>query len=653
MLVSVTDSRGSVKLQVEGRDSIVNILKKAGMLTSTTVAAKFNGVLMDLEREIEEDGVLEPIDVNSDEGTYILRHSCAHLLANAVVDIYKDALPVVGPVTEDPPGFYYDISMNPIGEGDLLRIEERMKEIAEKNVKIVRRELSKDDLLKAFDWNKYKVELIEENVPDGGFSTVYQQGGFTDFCRGPHVPSTGFIKHFKLLSSSMAYWKGKEGNDALVRIYGTAFPTENALKEFLNIMDEVKKRDHRRLGSELDLFIMRSEYGPAFPLYTPYGATIRNELMDYMKKLNKKYGWEEVWTPHAFKTTLWEKSGHMAHYRENMFLMQVEDEEYGMKPMNCPGHILLFQRRSWSYRDLPVRFSEFGTVYRYERSGVTSGLLRVRSITQDDGHAFVRQDQIEEEVGNLLDLINEVYVKTLKITDLRFNLSTRGDADSEKYTGSLNIWNKATTALKSALDKRGLKYRENKGEAAFYGPKIDVDIKDAIGRYWQLSTIQLDFFMPDSEHFGLKYIDENNQPQQPVMIHRAIYGSLDRFMGVMIEHFAGAFPLWLSPVQARVINISEKSRDYSREVLEALKREGIRADGDLSNDTLNKKIRNARSLKIPYLLILGDRESSQRKVSVRDRKDRQRNMVDLSLFISLIRSEIEEKELDLNICTMQ
>ncbi|MEM1613356.1 MAG: threonine--tRNA ligase [Thermoplasmatales archaeon] len=650
MLVSVRSKEGSKEIKIEGKAIVADILNKAGTLTSTTVAAKFNGILIDLDREIDGDGVLEAVDLNSDEGTHILRHSCAHLLANAVVELFSDAKPVVGPVTQDPPGFYYDISMKPLHEEDLSRIEEKMREIAKSNLKITRRELSKSELLSMFKGNKYKTDLIMENVPDGGYSTVYQQGDFVDFCRGPHVPSTGFIKHFKLLSSSTAYWKGEEGSDVLVRIYGTAFPTESALKQYLTMMEEARKRDHRKLGSELDLFIMRSEYGPAFPLYTPNGVIIRNELIDYMKKLNKKYGWEEVWTPHAFKTTLWQKSGHMAHYRDNMFLMEVENEEYGMKPMNCPGHILLFQRRSWSYRDLPVKFSEFGTVYRYERSGVTSGLLRVRSITQDDGHAFVRQDQIEEEVGNLLDLINEVYVKTLKISDLRFNLSTRDDAESNKYTGSPEIWDKATSALRKALDKRNLNYRENRGEAAFYGPKIDVEIRDAIGRYWQLSTIQLDFFMPDAEHFNLKYVDENNQPQQPVMIHRAIYGSLDRFMGVIIEHFAGAFPLWLAPIQVRVINISEKSRAYSGEVLNVLKKEGIRADGDLSNDTLNKKIRNAHSLKIPYILILGDKESSQGKVSVRDRRDRQKNMLDLSFFLSQVKKEIEEKDIDLGVC---
>jgi len=649
MLVRVVKDGKIEEITVEKGKKIIDILRETGTLTSTTVAARMDGILIDLSADVRDGATVEAVDLNSDDGIHILRHSCAHLLANAVVDLYGDAKPVVGPVTEDPPGFYYDISMKPLGEGDLQKIEERMRELSRKNVKIERKEMSRDDLIKMFSWNKYKVDLIEENVPEGGFSSVYVQGNFSDFCRGPHVPSTGFIKHFKLLSASTSYWKGKEGNDVLVRIYGTAFPTEQGLKEYLNMMEEVKRRDHRKLGGELDLFVMRPEFGPAFPLYTPSGTVVRNELIDFMRKLNRRYGWEEVWTPHAFKTTLWEKSGHMAHYRENMFLMEVENEEYGMKPMNCPGHILLFQRKSWSYRDLPVKFSEFGTVYRYERSGVTSGLLRVRAITQDDGHAFVRQDQIEEEVGNLLDLINEVYVKTLKIRDLRYNLSTRGE-EGEKYTGSPEIWERATSALRSALDKRGLKYRENKGEAAFYGPKIDVDIKDAIGRYWQLSTIQLDFFMPDAEHFNLHYTDEKNQPQQPVMIHRAIYGSLDRFMGVMIEHFAGAFPLWLSPIQVRVVNISEKSENYAREIIDDLKKEGIRADGDLSGDTLNKKIRNSHAMKIPYTVILGEKELSEEKISVRDRKDRQRNMIDLYLFKSLLLEEIERKDVDLRIC---
>jgi threonyl-tRNA synthetase len=629
----------------------IDILKSFGSLASTTVAAKFNGELIDLDREIREDGSISPVDVESDEGVHILRHSGAHLLAQAITELYKDAKVVIGPVVDDPPGFYYDIRMEPLAEGDLGRIEEKMRELAKKNLKIERQELPKRDLLALFKNNAYKAELIMENVPDNTSSSIYKQGDFIDFCRGPHVPSTGFLKAFKLLSTSTAYWKGKEENDSLVRIYGTAFPTMDGLKEYLRMTEEAKKRDHRKLGTELDLFVMRPEYGPAFPLFTPKGTILRNELIDYMKKLNKKFGWEEIWTPHAFKTTLWEKSGHMAHYQDNMFLMEVENEQYGMKPMNCPGHILLFQRKSWSYRDMPVRFSEFGTVYRYERSGVTSGLLRVRSMTQDDGHAFVRQDQIESEVGNLLDMVGEVFVKTFKIPEVKYKLSTRDENNRDKFTGSTEVWEKATAALKRALDKRNFAYEIKEGEAAFYGPKIDVDVRDAVGRYWQLSTIQLDFFMPDHEHFDLKYIDENNVPQQPIMIHRAIFGTLDRFMGVIIEHFAGAFPLWLSPVQVRVLNISEGNREYGEQVLREIQANEIRAEGDLSNDTINKKIRMAHGGKIPYLVIIGDKEASQKKISVRDRKDKQKNMIDLEQFIQDIKEEIEKKEIELKICS--
>jgi threonyl-tRNA synthetase len=650
MLIRLQTKEMQKEMNFEKGKKAIDILKSFGSLTATTVAAKFNGELIDLEREIGGDGEISPIDSNSPDGLHILRHSGAHLLAQAVTELYPNAKPVIGPVTEDPPGFYYDIRMEALNEGDITKIEEKMRELAHKNYKIDRRELSKNDLVELFRSNPYKVELIRENVPDGASSSVYVQGDFTDFCRGPHVPSTNYVNAFKLLSTSTAYWRGKEENDSLVRIYGTAFPTMDALKDYLRMTEEAKKRDHRKLGTELDLFVMRPEYGPAFPLYTPKGTILRNELIGFMKELNKKYGWEEIWTPHAFKTTLWQKSGHMAHYQENMFLMEIEKEQYGMKPMNCPGHILLFQRKSWSYRDLPIRFSEFGTVYRYERSGVTSGLLRVRSMTQDDGHAFVRADQIESEVGNLLDMVTEVFINTFRISEVKYKLSTRDEKNKEKYTGSTEIWERATTALKGALDKRNLNYDVKEGEAAFYGPKIDVDVRDALGRYWQLSTIQLDFFMADKDHFDLKYIDENNQPQQPIMIHRAIFGTLDRFLGVIIEHFAGSFPPWLSPVQVRVLNISEGNKAYGEEVHSNLLNRGIRAEGDFSGDTINKKIRTAHGSKIPYLIIVGDKEASEKKISVRDRKDKQKNMIDLNVFIENIEIEIKRKDPELNIC---
>ncbi len=651
MLVRLQDGKDERETEFKQGMRASDILKAFNSLSETTVAAKYNGSLIDLDGAIFEDGTIAPVLADSPEGVHVLRHSGAHILAQAVGEIYRDSRPAIGPVTEDPPGFYYDIKMKALGEGELEAIEEKMKEIVRRNYKIERQEFGKDELLRMFKDNGFKVELIRENVKEGEKSSVYKQGDFTDFCRGPHLPSTGYLKAFKLLSVSTAYWKGNEENESLVRIYGTAFPTMDGLKEYLRMTEEAKKRDHRKLGAELDLYIMRPEYGPAFPLYTPKGTVLRNELINYMKGLNRRYGYEEVWTPHAFKTTLWEKSGHMSHYRENMFLMEVEKELYGMKPMNCPGHILLFQRKSWSYREMPVRFSEFGTVYRYERSGVTSGLLRVRSMTQDDGHAFIRVSQIEEEVGNLLDMVNEVYRNTLQIKELKYKLSTRGEANSDKFTGSPEIWEKATLSLKAALEKRGLGYEVKEGEAAFYGPKIDVDIRDAVGRYWQLSTVQLDFFMPDEDHFNLKYVDEKDVPQQPVMIHRAIFGSLDRFLGVTIEHFAGSFPPWLSPIQVRVLNISETNAQYGEKVYREIEARGIRVDKDLSGDTINKKIRNAHLSKIPYLVIVGDKESREEKISIRDRKDKQRNMVDLPSFIEGVLGEISGKALEPGFCS--
>lgn len=652
MRVKFIRGEHTAELEIDSPKSVSEILEAVNYRDKDLVAAKVNGKLVDISYVITTDATIEPVRIDSEEGIHILRHSGAHILAQAVKELYPDAQPTIGPVTEDPPGFYYDIYMKNISEDDLKKIEDKMREIVRSNLKIERKELSKGELKAIFSSNPFKIELIDENVPDNGTSSVYQQGNFVDFCLGPHLPSTGYLRAFKLLSISNAYWRGNEKGIPLVRIYGTAFPNEKMMKEYFAMVEEAKRRDHRKLGAELDLFIMRPEYGPSFPIYTPKGVALRNELINYMKELNRKAGYEEVWTPHAFKTSLWEKSGHMSHYKENMFLMEVENEDYGMKPMNCPGHILIFQRKAWSYRDMPVKFSEFATVYRYEKSGVTSGLLRVRSLTQDDGHAFVRVDQIQEEVGKLIDIIKEVYYNTFGIKELKFKLSTRDENNKEKYTGSNEVWEKATKALMNSLENRGINYEVKEGEAAFYGPKIDVDVRDAIGRYWQLSTIQLDFFMPDKDHFDLKYNDENNQPQQPVMIHRAIYGSLDRFMGVIIEHFAGAFPLWLSPVQVRVINISEDSAAYSKEVAEKIMQEGIRVDSDLSSETINRKIREAHGDKIPYTVIIGDKEVKERKISIRDRKNRQKNLISINEFIGAVKREIEKKALELSICSI-
>ncbi len=647
MSVKVKLSRGREET-VEGGKTAREIFSMLG-LNGDVIAAKLNGKEIDLSDKVDN-GTLEPIFLNSKEGIEILRHSAAHLLANAIVELFPNAKPTIGPPVEDPPGFYYDIEMPPITTDDLQRIEKKMLEIVKRDLPINKLILKKQELLKMFENNPFKVELINEEVPDNESSTAYVQGNYAEFCTGPHVPSTGYIKAFKLMNISSAYWRGKEGNPKLVRIYGTAFPTKEELDQYLTMMEEARKRDHRKIGTELDIFLMRPEYGPAFPLYPPNGVIIRNELIDYMRKLNKKAGYKEVWTPHAFKTTLWEKSGHMDHYRENMFLMELDKEEYGMKPMNCPGHILIFQRKAWSYKEMPVRYSEFGTVYRYERSGVTAGLLRVRSLTQDDGHAFVRVDQIDKEVGSLIDMIQEVYLKTFGLKELRYKLSTRDENNKQKYAGSDEVWNVATAKLKEVLESRGIQYEIKDGEAAFYGPKIDVDVRDSIGRYWQLSTIQLDFFMPDENHFDLKYVDENNQYHHPVMIHRAIYGTLDRFMGIIIEHFAGAFPLWLSPVQVRILTVSNSVEEYARQIYEAMEKENIRAEVDDSSNTISKKIRLSHDEKIPYVIILGEKEMAQKKVSVRDRKMRQKNFVELDEFIRSVKTEIQNKELELRFC---
>ncbi len=638
------------------------------------VAARLSGKLYDLSDSAPEEGKVELIEINSPEGEKILLHSAAHLLANAIVDLYPDSLPNTSNESEDT--FYYDFNMKPISTEDFPAIEEKMQELVHDDIPIQRKILPKAEILKEFRHNKYKLDKINENVPDGKESSIYIQGNYIEFCKGPHVPSTGYIKAFKLLSISSTNYEGDINKDKMIRIYGTAFSDRKQLKAFMLRREEAMKRDHRKIGQEMDLFTFDNERAPGMPFYTPNGAIIRNELINYMKELNARSGWEEVWTAHAFKDIIWKQSGHYYKYKDDMFLFTLPNgDNYGLKPMNCPGHIAIFQRNVYSYRDMPVKYSEAGTIYRYEKSGEMGGLTRPRAFTVDDGHGFVREDQIFDETISLLKIIPSIFKTILGTEEFTYDLSVmdkqhpesylmsyectscgekfmlRASSQESKcpYCGSENlkpdfsIWDNATENLRKALKELKLKYTEYPGEAAFYGPKIDVHIKDALGRLWQLSTIQLDFFMPSN--FDLYYIDKNDTKVRPVIIHRAIYGSYERFMAILLEHYNGKLPLWLTPLQAYIIPVSEAYHEYAKTVNQKLIEKGIRSRVDLSDGTISKKIKLIRTMRPSYILVVGEKEFVDKTVSVRNRKDRTKEYA-LDEFIGIMENEIREKKID-------
>lgn len=569
-----------------------------------------------------------------------LRHSAAHLMAQAVKRLYPETRVTIGPVIED--GFYYDFERpTPFVPEDLEKIEQVMREIAKDDLPIVRKEIPKEEAISMFSAmnERFKTEIIG-GLPVGEPISVYTQGEFTDLCRGPHVASTKAIKAFKLLYTSASYWRGDERNAVLQRIYGTAWRTEKELKIYLNRLEEAKKRDHRKLGKELDLFTISDDIGPGLILWHPKGARIRYIIEEFWKKEHYKNGYELVYTPHTAKVDLWKTSGHMDFYRENIFSpMDVEGREYVMKPMNCPFHIQIFSSRLKSYRDLPVRLAEFGTVYRYERSGVLHGLLRVRGFTQDDAHLFCRPSQLEEEIRKVLAFTLFI-LRCFGFNEYKVFLSTR----PEKFVGSETDWEKATSALKYALEKTELAYEIDPGEGVFYGPKIDIKIKDSLNRFWQVSTIQVDFNLP--QRFDISYIEEDGQRHQPIMIHRALMGSLERFFGCLIEHYAGAFPVWLAPAQVILLPITDSQHAYVEEVAEKLMREEIRVEKDLRNEKIGFKIREAQLNKIPYMIVLGDKEVVSKKVAVRKRKSTETRVLDLEEFIREIKTEIADRVLD-------
>jgi threonyl-tRNA synthetase len=566
-----------------------------------------------------------------------LRHSTAHVMASAVKTLFPQAKIAIGPSIET--GFYYDFDLDhPLTEQDLAKIEAKMGEIIAANLPFERVEVSKAQALKEFKSRKedYKVEIIE-SLPEGPIS-YYRHGDFVDLCRGPHVKSTGEIKAFKLLSVAGAYWRGNENNKMLTRIYGTAFPDKGQLQEYLKLLEEAEKRDHRRLGKELDLFSSMEGLGPGLILWHPKGARVRQVIEDYWRDLHRKEGYEPVYSPHMAKLDLWKTSGHVEFYRENMFApMEVEEQEYEIKPMNCPFHVQIFKSRMRSYRELPLRLGELGTVYRFERSGVLHGLLRVRGFTQDDAHIFCRPDQIQSEVERVLSLTRR-FLNSFGFTEFELYLSTR----PEKSVGSDEHWETATQALKGALEGQKLRYQVDPGEGVFYGPKIDLKIKDAIGRLWQCSTVQVDFNNP--ERFNIQYASQDGGRQQPIMIHRALMGSVERFFGILIEHFAGAFPTWLAPVQVILLPIAEGQHDYAKKIQERLTAEGLRVESDLRSEKLGHKIREAQLEKIPNMLVLGGKEESSQLVALRSRSKGDLGAMKLEEFLSLIQEEIKNRK---------
>ncbi|MBS3943710.1 MAG: threonine--tRNA ligase, partial [Dethiobacter sp.] len=594
-------------------------------------AAVVNGRECDLNSALKEDCTLTFIDFDTPRGARVYRHSASHILAQAVKKLYPKAKLGIGPAIEH--GFYYDFDFEqPISATDLDQIEQEMKKIIKEKLPIKRRELSREEAVALFEekGEQYKVELIDE-LPCGTPISIYGQGDFIDLCAGPHLPHTGMVKAVRLTGLAGAYWRGDEKNPMLQRIYGTAFPSREQLERHLDLLEEAKKRDHRKLGRELDLFSLHDE-GPGFPFFHSNGMVIWQEMTDFWRHEHRRAGYEEIKTPVILNRQLWEQSGHWDHYRNNMYFTRIDEQDYAVKPMNCPGAMLVYRSRMHSYRDFPRRIAEMGLVHRHELSGTLHGLMRVRSFTQDDAHIFMLPDQVESEVAGVIELVDRFY--QVFGFDYRVELSTR----PEKALGSAEMWDKATAILEKVLNGKGLDYKINHGDGAFYGPKIDFHLQDCLGRRWQCSTIQLDFQMP--EKFDLSYIGEDGRKHRPVVIHRVVYGAMERFIALLIEHYAGAFPVWLAPVQAVVIPLTERHHDYGHKVMATLKENSIRARLDERSEKVGYKIREAQLKKIPYMLVVGDREAEDNLVSVRRREQGDQGAAKLEEFVSSVKQEI-------------
>jgi threonyl-tRNA synthetase len=633
---------GSLKEVAKGTTALDVAKSISPRLADAAIVAKSNGNLIDLTRPLEQDTDLRILKETDPEALEVYRHSSAHLLAAAVLELFPETKLGHGPATES--GFFYDFYRpTPFTPEDLEKIEKKMQELVQQNLPYAREFLPHKEGLDRFkaEGDFMKCHFIEQFTKPDEKISIYKTGKFLDFCRGPHVPSTGKIKAFKLLNIAGAYWLGDEKNPQLQRIYGTSFFSKKDLDAYLHAVEEAKKRDHRTLGKQLDLFSIQELAGPGLIFWHPKGGIIRKEIEDWMREEYLSRGYSLVYTPHVMRKQLWQTSGHEGYYSQNMFdIMELDDAEYRLKPMNCPGHILIYRDSLKSYRDLPVRLGELGTVYRYERSGVMHGLLRVRGFTQDDAHIFCMPEQIETEIEGCLDFALDV-LKDFGFDKFEIELSTWDPNDRKNFVGSEDQWNLATASLEKVLQRRSIGYKTIPGEAAFYGPKIDIKLVDAIGRPWQLSTIQFDFNLP--QRFHLEYVAEDGSRKQPLMVHRALYGSVERFFGVLLEHYAGAFPVWLSPVQVVMIPISERHAEYAQKVAAQLKEAGVRVDVDARNEKMNAKIREHAMQKVPFLLVVGDKEAEAGKVNVRTRGKEKTEDMPAADFVEKIRKLIGDK----------
>ncbi|MDR0453854.1 MAG: threonine--tRNA ligase [Deferribacteraceae bacterium] len=626
-MLNITLPDGSCIELRDGADSFNLAEAISAGLAKKAVVAEVDGKYKDLSSPLKSGNKVRIITESDPEALEVLRHSAAHLMAHAVRNIFTGVKVTIGPVIED--GFFYDFDYDgAFTPEDLEKIEREMARLSAADIPLVRAEMSNSDATEKFSGmgESYKAEIIRDLAE--GTVSLYTQDNFTDLCRGPHVYSTGKIKYFKLLSVAGAYWRGDEKNKMLQRIYGSAFFKKDELTAYLNMLEEAKKRDHRKLGRQLGLFIFEDEVGAGFPIYLPNGGILRATLEEFERKEHLKRDYKIVYGPAILKKDVWDRSGHSANYIENMYFTEIDKTRFGIKPMNCISHIMIYRADLRSYRDLPLRFFELGTVHRHEKSGVLHGLLRVRAFTQDDAHIFCRPDQLEKEITNIIDFVCDVM--NLFGFEFIYTLSTRPD----QCIGSAETWDKAISVLKSAMDRKGLKYTINEGDGAFYGPKIDIKLKDAIGRYWQCATIQCDFNLP--ERFDLSYIGEDGAKHRPVMLHRVILGSVDRFIGVLTEHFAGAFPFWLAPVQIRVMNITDDQKGYAEEVAYKLKDAGYRTDTDFRNEKIGYKIREAQLQKTPHMLILGKEEKDENKISVRLRTGDNKNKLDFLEYLDIV-----------------
>lgn len=638
MKISVKDGPSG---DIQAGETVGDALSELGIASQDILAAKVEGAVVDLSRPLSASSTVEPLRFDSSEGREVYRHSSTHIMAQAVKELFPSAQLTIGPALED--SFYYDFAFErPFTPDDLERIEQRAAEIIKRNLTITRREFSKQDAIDFFRarGEHYKVELIQ-GFPDGEPITAYTQGDFVDLCRGPHLPSTGSVGAIKLLNTAGAYWRGDERNPMLQRIYGTSFPTRTEVDAYLARLEEIKRRDHRKVGKELDLISIQDEIGPGLVLWHPKGAAVRLLIENFWREQHIRDGYQLVYSPHTARLDLWKTSGHLEYYRENMFpSMKLEGSEYQLKPMNCPYHIMIYQSHLRSYRDLPIRYGELGTVYRYERTGVLHGLMRVRGFTQDDAHLFCRPDQMEQEVSRVLDFTFFV-LQTFGFHQFEVFLSTR----PKESVGGDEHWTLATSALEAALKSRNIPFHLDPGGGAFYGPKIDIKIKDALGRSWQCSTVQVDFNNP--ERFELSYIGEDGKAHRPIMIHRALMGSIERFFGILIEHYGGAFPTWLAPVQAVVLNITDQQHDYVAAVVGRLKTAGFRVEADFRNEKIGFKIREAEKAKVPFMLVAGNREMQDETLSVRGRSGSNLGNKTVAEVVDLLRAEVTHNQRDL------